>query len=80
MQHSHGQRLAAVRADGAQFACLLGIDPDPALAVPVQMIFPLLRKELDRAFQAATRPQCRRHREIIEIRVEYGCLAAEHGR
>src|SRR6266851_5135836 len=80
VQDSDGKGLTALRTDGVQLACLLRIDADPALAVPVEMIFSLLGKELDCALQAATRPQCRRHREIVEISIEYGCLSAEHGR
>ena len=49
VQDADGERLTALRADGVQVTGLLGIDPDPALAVPVQVVLPLLGKELDRA-------------------------------
>ena len=69
-----------MRAQRAELPGLLGLEPDTALAVPVQVVFPLLGKELDRARQAVPGAQRRRHREVVELGAEDGGLAAEHRR
>ena len=80
VQDPDRQRLAALRAPGGQRAGLLGADPDPALAVPVQVVLALFGEELDRAVQAPPGPQRVGHREVVQLRAEHGGLPAQHRR
>jgi hypothetical protein len=80
VQHSDGQRLAARRPLGLQRAGLLRLDADPALAVPVQVVLPLLREELDRAVQAPPGPQRLGHREVVQLGAEHRGLPPQHRR
>jgi hypothetical protein len=80
VQHADGERLAALRAQGIERPGLLGVDPHPALAVPVQVILALLGEELDGARQAVPGAQRRRDGEVVHLGVEDGGLAAQHRR
>jgi hypothetical protein len=80
VQHADRRRLAAHRTAPAVGARLRGQEPRAAFAVAVEVIFALLREELDRADVARSRPQRVADREIIERAVERCGLATELGR
>src|SRR2546430_194180 len=80
VQHADGEGLPALRADLLQRPGLLGLPPPPALAVPVQVVLPLLGEELDRARQAVPGAQRRRDGKVAELGVEHGGLPPQHRR
>ena len=71
---AHRQRLAAHRAQALALPGLARREADFAVAVAVQMILPLLGKELQRPPVPLARLQCRAQREVIHRGVEHAHL------
>ena len=79
MQHPHRQRPPALRADAARRQGLRRLPADIALAVPVVVVFALLRIELQGAGETLriARPERLVDPPVRQLRVETGRLASQ---
>ena len=78
VEYADRQRLPALRAYPLVGGRLSGLQPDPALTVPVQVVTAALGEEIDRALQAGPGPQGPLDRKIIQFNVKCCCLTAKH--
>ena len=80
VQHTNGERLAAARAGPGVCVSLAGLEPDPAFAVPVQVVTAALGMEVDGPGKSGAGAQRLRHGEVVQPGAECGRLPADHRR
>ena len=80
VQHANRERLAATWTGPGVCIGLAGLEPDPAFAVPIQVVTPAFGMEVDGPGESRAGTQRLRHCEVVQPGAECGRLPADHRR